>query len=164
MVCCPPSGYIIFSLRNFKFYEGRIWGPGAGGRITQRPHKISMWNTKNISNIDSLWIRIQVIPFNFLLNGLTFAFKARTCGNLYEGVHFTKTSLWAKLTSGPIHQHHQFLVKILRAVTQKKKVKRLSRAKFVVQALHLKISWKHHGKLHVIESLPIGKAIFYYWF
>ena len=121
MVCCPPSGYIIFSLRNFKFYEGRIWGPGAGSRITQRPHKISMWNTNNISNIDSLWIRIQVIPFNFLLNGLTFAFKARTCGNLYEGVHFTKTSLRAKLTSGPIHQHHQFLVEILRAVTQKKK-------------------------------------------
>ena len=120
MVCYPPSGYIIFSLRNLKFYEGRIWGPGAGGRITQRPHKISMWNTKNISNIDSLWIRIQVIPFNFLLNGLTFAFKARTCGNLYEGVHFTKTSLRAKLTSGPIHQHHQFLVEILRAVTQKK--------------------------------------------
>ena len=34
---CTPLGYIIFSLRNLKFYEtrgpgaeGRIWGPGAG--------------------------------------------------------------------------------------------------------------------------------------
>ena len=30
MMCCTPSGYIIFSLRNLKFYESRR--PGAGGR------------------------------------------------------------------------------------------------------------------------------------
>ena len=30
MVCCTPSGYIIFSLRKLKFYEG--WGPEAGSR------------------------------------------------------------------------------------------------------------------------------------
>ena len=27
MMYCTPPGYIIFSLRKLKFYEGRIWGP-----------------------------------------------------------------------------------------------------------------------------------------
>ena len=37
MVCYPPSGYIIFSLKKLKFYEGRKprpryegWGAGVG--------------------------------------------------------------------------------------------------------------------------------------
>ena len=44
MICCTPSGFIILSLRNLKFHEGRgPWagyegrGQGVGGRITQRP-------------------------------------------------------------------------------------------------------------------------------
>ena len=39
MMCYPPSGYIIFSLRKLKLYGGR--GPdvrtGAGGQTTQTP-------------------------------------------------------------------------------------------------------------------------------
>ena len=37
MMCCTALGYIIFSLRNLKFYED----PGAGDRITQRPLTIA---------------------------------------------------------------------------------------------------------------------------
>ena len=42
MMCCTPSGYIIFSLRNLKSFEGRglDMRAGAGGRITQRPKQI----------------------------------------------------------------------------------------------------------------------------
>ena len=43
-MCYPPSGYIILSLWKWKVYGGpeaedRIWGPGAGDWINQRPNK-----------------------------------------------------------------------------------------------------------------------------
>ena len=37
MICCTPSGYMIFSLSNLKFYEVREPRAGYEGRITQRP-------------------------------------------------------------------------------------------------------------------------------
>ena len=30
-----PSGYIVSSLTKLKFYEGRVWGSGTRGQITQ---------------------------------------------------------------------------------------------------------------------------------
>ena len=44
MMCYPPTGYIMFSLKNLKVYGDQrleagdqIWGSGAVGRITQTP-------------------------------------------------------------------------------------------------------------------------------
>ena len=40
MMWYPPADYIIFRLRNFKFYGSR--GSGAGDWITQLPQKIAL--------------------------------------------------------------------------------------------------------------------------
>ena len=34
-MCCPPTDYIMFSLKKLKFYG--VWGPEAGGWIIQTP-------------------------------------------------------------------------------------------------------------------------------
>ena len=36
-MCYHPSGYIIFNLRELKFYEGSVSDMRAGGRITETP-------------------------------------------------------------------------------------------------------------------------------
>ena len=86
MMCYPPSGYIIFSLRKLKFYGGREQDVSARGRITQTPVKKTscfLWRKSNFMAFMQFWKSVEfLVPCSSLgradaYRGTRFFYKQR---------------------------------------------------------------------------------------
>ena len=155
MVCCPPSGYIIFSLRNLKFYEG--WGlragyEGRGPDNSKTPENIHVKYKKYFQhryfvNQDSCY------PVQFSLKSLQLLHLKQE-----PAVIFTKGYTLRKLRSGRNWPRDQFINIIsFWSKSSRQLHKKEGETSFQSKVCRTSFASKN------LEKTPIGKTIFYCW-